>query len=612
LALLALASILSIARAQFGGLAPNGHVYLIFDWVGTYQEALDAASSPQFEIFGLTGGHLVTIADPFEQFIMSEVFDGFPPFWVGLRDVSEDSAFRKDVWQDGVEKGIVNQFHDSWYAGEEHLLSPDACVASDPNGWWRTSCSSSFFLMVEYECPPGLIYHLTPFGPQCRDAGFYNQDRTHYYAIPLQLYNWGTALQVAHQSVFKCRPAHLATITSHREMSIKLHYPTIRAWIAGNNIVHNENEVRTKGSTDDDGRYYVWGDGPEKGQPVKWQHNDDELTDDGWNNGLDSPNFPQEPNSLGAACLVITPSGWDNQGCNTVNLPMFEWECPPGFKFGDQCCEVINQCKINNGGCGENSNCLKNSAGPYFCRCKAGYVSTSDPRDGKNCVPIDLCNRPSPYGQHNPCGQHSTCTVTGSSPYDAKVLCACNNGYYSHTGDGRYCLPTYFCNAPDSNNGGCGPHSTCTNPTQDTVVCSCNAGYHSMNTPQDGRKCAPIDTCAIHPKICGSASTCTTNAAVAGGYTCQCWEGFATEDADQKNCIRITTPDIDPQPEVTLSPVQVDSCNSHTNNAECIQTAGCGWCYVDNYCYSGDGVAFPWTQAPWDCKNNNALFNDDD
>lgn len=308
----------------------------------------------------------------------------------------------------------------------------------------------------------------------------------------------------------------------------------------------------------------------------------------------------------------MTTNGWVNQECNTPYVSLFEWECPPGFKFGDQCCEVINQCEINNGGCGENSNCLKNSAGPYFCRCKSGYVSTSDPRDGKNCVPIDLCNRPSPYGQHNPCGQHSTCTVTGSSPYDAKVLCACNDGYYSHTGDGRYCLPTYFCNAPGSNNGGCGPHSTCTNPTQDTVVCSCNAGYHSMNTPQDGRKCAPIDTCAIHPKICGSASTCTTNAGVAGGYTCQCWEGFATEDADQKNCIRITTPDIDPQPEVTLSPVQVDPCNSHTNNGECIQTAGCGWCYVDNYCYSGDGVAFPWTQAPADCKNFDDLFNDDD
>jgi hypothetical protein len=147
---------------------------------------------------------------------------------------------------------------------------------------------------------------------------------------------------------------------------------------------------------------------------------------------------------------------------------------------------------------------------------------------------IDLCNRPTPHlANHNPCGENSACSVDNN-----KVYCSCNSGYFSLTKDGRYCLPTNYCNAPGSDNGGCGANSLCTNPQPNIIVCSCNAGYKSLTVPADGRKCAPAsDTCGLHPHICGTNSQCTNDDGILGAYTCACNEGYVTNDPSGKNCL---------------------------------------------------------------------------
>jgi len=429
-------------------------------------------------------------------------------------------------WQTGPEKGQLVEYF-AW--GPNSPSSGLSCVnihykklPTYTTAFWDSDpCESSDpaalnDVLVEFECPAGL-----GFGDSgCEEIGVYNADRTHYYAPYWDPSNWGDSVEIAKNHVFKCRQGHLASFTSKAEYD-EISSPFLdkvghfSLWIGANDIA-------VKG-------YHVWVDGPDAGHRVHW---DDGSF--GW----------VEDNGVGA-CSQYRRDGFYKTECDIITSPLIEYECPDGFYFGEQCCEVINQCQINNGGCGQNSQCLKNSKGPYFCRCNAGYISTSNQRDGKNCVPIDACNRPSPFAQHSTCGENSDCTYV-----NGVINCACRKGYFSKTGDGRYCLPLTPCSI---NNGGCGGNSTCTNPGPNIVTCTCNNGYTSANVPKNGRNCIAINLCLAHRKVCGAHSTCTYTGP--GTYTCACDDGYLTDRPDGKNCMKVTTPDIDPQPFTTGAPV---------------------------------------------------------
>ena len=154
--------------------------------------------------------------------------------------------------------------------------------------------------------------------------------------------------------------------------------------------------------------------------------------------------------------------------------------------------------------------------------------------------------------QQNPCGKHSACNIVGNL-----ISCTCNDGYYSHTGDGKYCLPKAGCN--------CGSNSICTQPYPGGNVCTCAIGYHSPAA--NGRNCvglhlrfapaqsiiwlitafAALSVCEAHPYTCGSHSTCTDGEP--GEYTCQCEMGFVTDDVEGKNChLPVVPPGADSSP----------------------------------------------------------------
>lgn len=582
----------------------HGYVFVPGSW--TFEEALDEATSQEYAIAGVTG-HLATIISDVDYELLVEYFVGrTDQLYFATKDISS-TAVPKYTWLAGPQAGQLanagQRFGPVYYEpnGDAKCVTINFKLPQDPvDSFTQVPCGQSFGLLVEIECPGG--FTLTPNG--CLESGFYNADRTHYYDYSLDYLSWGDSIARANAYTFKCRKGHLATITSPDEMTlIKANgdIPRGHVWIAGNHIVHNE---QTQALNDDSAAdFWLWGDGPEKGQPVRWVDYNGNTIGSGWKAGEPNSNAPgdavvKDGVVQGRGCMKLYSTGFADSGCSFLRSMLVEYECPEGFYFGEQCCEVINQCSINNGGCGSNSQCLKNAQGPYFCRCAPGYVSASSPRDGKNCVEIDLCNRPSPYAHHNPCGQNSTCSVN-----DGKIGCACNSGYFSHNGDGTYCLPSPLC---ADNNGGCGSNSLCTNPTPAVAVCSCNTGYKSINVPENGRDCAPIDTCNVHPNICGANSVCT-NSAIAGEYKCACIDGFVAPAGDGKRCVRITTPDVDPAPEPSTTGPSIDPCNGY-NQASC--GCQCGWCKEDNECYttSDSTVAAAFTRAPFTCKTNAASF----
>jgi hypothetical protein len=176
------------------------------------------------------------------------------------------------------------------------------------------------------------------------DSGFYNTDRTHYYDFNNNLLPWGDSIEAAHNYQFKCREGHLATVTSQDEMALILSNSgnnVYTFWIAGNHIEHNS---KTLAQNDDTAaNFWQWGDGPEKGQPVKWVDCDGVYAD-GWAAGEPNANAPQDAvviNGIvqGHGCMKLRGEGFHDESCSTELASLVEYECPEGFYFGEQCCE---------------------------------------------------------------------------------------------------------------------------------------------------------------------------------------------------------------------------------------------------------------------------------
>uniref|UniRef100_A0ABM0MNC7 Protein kinase C-binding protein NELL1-like n=1 Tax=Saccoglossus kowalevskii TaxID=10224 RepID=A0ABM0MNC7_SACKO len=93
--------------------------------------------------------------------------------------------------------------------------------------------------------------------------------------------------------------------------------------------------------------------------------------------------------------------------------------CPAGY-VGSYCQTDVDECASNNHGCHSNSVCI-NLPGSYYCQCKTGYYSESDPHLdlGASCIDADECRN---IGGSHTCQLDMVC-VNEEGGYQ----CQCNN-----------------------------------------------------------------------------------------------------------------------------------------------------------------------------------------
>lgn len=137
--------------------------------------------------------------------------------------------------------------------------------------------------------------------------------------------------------------------------------------------------------------------------------------------------------------------------------------CTPGFVSAGVSCVDVNECLVDNGGCGSSttSSCT-NTVGGRTCGCVTGYASA----DGGVCSDVDECAT-----NNGGCSSNATCTNTTGAR-----TCTCQPGW---VGDGVTC--TRVTCATD--NGGCHPNAVCTDTTT-WPTCACGAGFEG-----DGQWC---------------------------------------------------------------------------------------------------------------------------
>ncbi|XP_016422177.1 growth arrest-specific protein 6-like [Sinocyclocheilus rhinocerous] len=100
-------------------------------------------------------------------------------------------------------------------------------------------------------------------------------------------------------------------------------------------------------------------------------------------------------------------------------------------------------------------------------------------------------------------------------------------------------------------NGGCEHHC---NNTMGSYRCSCRHGY----TLSGHHMCLDVDECVETPDVCGSARCSDLD----GSFDCLCEEGFVYDN-------------------ITQSCVDVDECETHVCEEECVNTPGSFRCYCD-------------------------------
>ena len=166
--------------------------------------------------------------------------------------------------------------------------------------------------------------------------------------------------------------------------------------------------------------------------------------------------------SCGNRCTVCPAPAANGVASCTAGACGFA--CAPGFVASGASCVDIDECRIDNGGCGSSlTTTCTNTSGGRTCSCATGY----GPADGGVCGDVDECAT-----NNGGCSSNATCTNTVGAR-----TCACQPGW---VGDGLTCTRVTCA----TNNGGCDPNAVCTDTTT-WPTCACAVGFEG-----DGLWCA--------------------------------------------------------------------------------------------------------------------------
>uniref|UniRef100_A0A5F5PFQ2 Matrilin 2 n=1 Tax=Equus caballus TaxID=9796 RepID=A0A5F5PFQ2_HORSE len=171
--------------------------------------------------------------------------------------------------------------------------------------------------------------------------------------------------------------------------------------------------------------------------------------------------------------------------------------------FQNKLC-TVHMCSILEHNCAHF--CI-NTPGSYVCRCKQGYILSSNQ---KTCRKIDHC------ASRNHSCQHE-CVNT-----DDSYSCRCLKGFMLNP-DKRSCRRINYCAL---NKPGC--EHECVN-TEQGHYCRCRRGY---TLDPNGRTCSRVDHCAEQDHGCEQLCLNTGES-----FVCQCSEGFLINE-DLKTCSR--------------------------------------------------------------------------
>jgi hypothetical protein len=187
-------------------------------------------------------------------------------------------------------------------------------------------------------------------------------------------------------------------------------------------------------------------------------------------------------------------------------------------------------CPMNNGGCHKDALCKQATYSAHtICTCKTGYTG-----NGRTaCAIYDMCGVDT---QNGGCGTHSTCTNVrdaGGKPTGASPTCQCQTGYTDHVPvskkdkDGKRHRTDSNCRRLCSEqNGGCSQNATCEQDRPGLTACKCPYGYEGMGIGSQG--CKLTDFCLAGLHSCHADADCKMTSTVkAGLHSCTCKAGFS-------------------------------------------------------------------------------------
>ncbi|CAF3697466.1 unnamed protein product [Rotaria sordida] len=314
----------------------------------------------------------------------------------------------------------------------------------------------------------------------------------------------------------------------------------------------------------------------------------------------------------------------------------FTCNCSNGYRFENQTCIDINECREPNVDgtfgvrCNVTDACI-NTNGNYTCQCSPIFNTTGTCLfnetlcNGDTCRlnGMILCLRGT-IEENNTCVPwcNSTCPGFCEMVNNNSYQCNCSKfPGYRHSDDGKQCLPCYELNYGYGCNqicnctyGDCNPNATspagscicdgthegifcdrtrnniCNNATEDCVTdpssgnatCSCKNGYQRI-TPMSN--CTDVNECIDQLDFCvDDISRCNN---IIGNYTCDCLDGYQSIDG---SCF------------------DINECNmtqticSNYNNTYCANTPGSYECRCSfNYSLGGD-----YTQQYGNARNSNS------
>uniref|UniRef100_A0A8C6CMY2 Matrilin-2 n=1 Tax=Moschus moschiferus TaxID=68415 RepID=A0A8C6CMY2_MOSMO len=191
-----------------------------------------------------------------------------------------------------------------------------------------------------------------------------------------------------------------------------------------------------------------------------------------------------------------------------INTPgSYVCRCKQGYILSsdEKTCRIQDLCAADDHGCEQ---LCVNLLGSFVCQCYSGYTLAAD---GKRCEAVDYC-----ASENHGC-EHECVNADGS------YLCRCHKGFALNP-DKKTCARINYCALSKP---GC--EHECIN-TEEGYYCRCRRGY---TLDPNGKTCSRVDHCAQQDHGCEQLCLNTEDS-----FVCQCSEGFLIND-DLKTCSRV-------------------------------------------------------------------------